>query len=152
MKWMIGLMITAVMAGFPVGAQESEEASDLSRIQGFRVPTYDDEGRMTSMIFGEYAVILPDGMVDITDLRMEFYEKELDASGERVVQMEVESPKCFYHRGRGVAVSDSAVKITRDQLVVMGEGFMWNNRDQTLVIISKTRVELTEVNRAMAQE
>ncbi|HMP73681.1 MAG TPA: LPS export ABC transporter periplasmic protein LptC [Kiritimatiellia bacterium] len=149
MRRLAAWILAGMVAAIPVRGQDATEAS---RIQGFRVPTFDEEGRMTAMIFGDFAMVLPDGMVEITQLRMEFYDKELDENGERVVQMTVESPTCFYHRGREVAVSDSAVKITREGLVVMGEGFMWNNRDQTLKIISKARVEVSDRHRNVARE
>lgn len=114
-----------------------------STMKGFRVPTYDDQNVMTSQIYGDSARVLPDGNVEITGLRMEFfsYEGEGDEQ-EKITDMTVTSPLCYYNRTRGVVISDSDVRISRDQMVVTGKGFRYSNKSQELKILSNSKVVL----------
>jgi len=112
---------------------------DGGEIKGFRVPNYDDNAVMTSQIFGDTARVLPDGNVEITDLRMEFYSYKGE---ERIIDMTVTAPLCIFNRERSIAISDSDVRISRDEMVVTGKGFMFNNEKQELRILSQSKVVL----------
>jgi len=135
--------IVAALAGGP--AARGEEGL----IKGFRVPNYDDEGVMTSQIFGEFAKINPDGNIEITELRLEFYSHEGE---ERKTDMTVTSPHCFFNRNRGMAVSDSEVRISRDEFVVTGKGFTFNNEKQELRILSDSKVVVMGAQKRMKAE
>lgn len=107
-------------------------------IKGFRVPNYDDEGLMTSQLFGEIAKVLPNGNVDIRALRLVFYKYEGE---ERLEEMVVTSPRCVYNRAKGTAVSDAEVEIRRgSDFVVTGKGFTFSNEKRRLVILSDAKV------------
>lgn len=116
-----------------------------SQMKGFRVPTYDDNNVMTSQIFGETARVLPDGNVEITGLKLEFYSY---LGEERITDMTVTSPLCFFNRARGVVVSESDVRISRNEMVVTGKGFRFNNDKQELKILNDSRVVLKNAGRS----
>lgn len=145
MKWML---LVLGFAGVTVFAQGTGEST---QIKGFRVPLYDDGGNLTSQIFGEYANMMPDGMVEITDLLMEFYDDKDVGEEKREARMRVTSPKCFFHRERQMAASESSVRIAGDNMVVTGTGFLWNNEDQKLVIMTNSKVILKNITRTMNQ-
>jgi hypothetical protein len=149
--WIRGLLVAGLLgaAWSPGQASSADLANaiplgDDSQIKGFRVPNYDDQSVMTSQIFGDFARVLPDGNVEITELRMEFYSY---ADGERITDMTVTSPMCLFHRARGLVISDSDVRISRDDLTVTGKGFMWSNQRQELRILNESRVELKKARK-----
>lgn len=118
------------------------------QVTGFRVPSYDAQNNLTSQMFGDAATILTDGRVDITELRMEFYS---GAASNRQTEMRVTSPRCVYNRNSGSATSDAPVRIARDNMVVTGIGFEWNNKDQRLVILRDAKVVLKEAQRSIEE-
>ncbi len=149
-RWLVKTAaVLAIWSGMAVAQENASEktadamnALDLgqdAQIKGFRVPNYDDQAVMTSQIFGEFARVLPDGNVEISNLRIEFYEYKGE---ERVVNMTVTSPLCYFNRENGVAISDSDVRISRDDLVVTGKGFVFHNGNQQLKILSESKVVL----------
>jgi hypothetical protein len=121
--------------------------NDELQIKGFRVPEYDEEGNMTSQIFGDFAKGMPDGFIEVQGLTMEFYRGSMS---NRTTDMRVTAPRCLLHRGKKAAVSDSDVRIVRgESMVVTGRGFMWNNNEQLLMIMSNSKVVLRNVNVSM---
>ena len=107
----------------------------------FRVPEFDEDGKLKSQIQGDFAEVLPNGVIKITQLTMEFYGKE----GQ--VDMKVTAPKCIYDRDRGGAASDRDVKIERDNMAVTGVGFIWDGKKERLQIYKDTRVVLKDVRK-----
>lgn len=133
-SWVI-LLALGVAAVHEVHAQ----GTNVQTVSGFRVPSYDEDGNMTSQMFGDYARILPDGYVEISQLRMEFYKGD---GTNRTTDMNVSSPRCLYHRVRGAAVSDQAVRIARTNMVVTGVGFLYLEKAQSLQIMTNAKVVL----------
>jgi hypothetical protein len=43
------------------------------------------------------------------------------------------------------------VRIARDNMVVTGQGFEWNNKDQRLVILGDAKVVLKEAQRSIEE-
>ena len=136
------IMILTVCA-WSINSQ-AENTGDVQTVSGFRVPTYDENGEISSQMFGEYAKILPDGYVEISQLKMEFYSIE---GTNRTTDMRVTSPRCIYNRTRGTAVSDADVRIAREDMVVTGVGFLWNNEQELLKINKDAKVVLKNARR-----
>lgn len=146
------LMLSAgmVRAANPAsdGGMGALNLGDDAQIKNFRVPNFDEQSVMNSQIFGEYARVLPDGNVEITNLRLEFYSY---VGEERVIDMTVTSPMCYYNRANGVAISESDVRISRDDLIVTGRGFIFHNGRQELRILNDSRVVLRGASKKTAQ-
>ena len=107
-----------------------------------RVPEYDEQGRLKSQMFGELAKSLPDGNVEITGLKIEFYEGTQ-------VNVRVTAPLCVFDRVRNVAQSDGPVRIARDNMVITGTGFQFDKKDERFKIRSKAKVVLKGGRREM---
>jgi hypothetical protein len=133
---MIGGLLLALGLG-PAGRAQDE---DSRTVTGFRVPEYDAESRLKSELFGDFAKVLPDGVIEITRLKIDFY------SGDKVT-MTVTAPGCTYHQKQGKAESDGDVRIVRDNMDVTGVGFSWSGRDERFKIFSQVKVVLKEVRR-----
>ena len=118
--------------------------TDFQSVAGVRIPEYDDQGRLKSQMFGDLAKTLSDGNVEITGLKIEFYE------GTQVT-MRVTAPLCLFDRVRTTAQSEGPVRIARDKMVVTGTGFQFNNRDERFKILSKAKVVLKGGQRDMSK-
>ena len=106
-----------------------------SRIEKFRLPDYDDAGRLKSQILGDVADVAADGMVKITNLRVEIYkEGKLDAV--------LWAADCLFNQKDRSLVSDSNVRLERFGVVIRGKGLRWDNGRQRAEILDQARVEL----------
>ncbi len=123
-------LLAALLAG---GQNEAGKT-----LQGFQVPEYDEQGNLKSQLFGDYAEILPDGSVQITNLRIEAYEKGQKA-------MEVTAPACLYNERTKQATSDTDIKIERDNMIVTGTGFAWDSAQNRIEIQNNVKVVLKNV-------
>lgn len=112
-------------------------ADDLlgQAIKGFRYPDYDNQGQLKMEISGDKARFLPQDLIQITNLRMTFYEE-----GKTI--MHVSTPLCFFDRIKRTAVSTSEVCVTRAEIIITGRGFDWNEKDGLIRINDNARVVL----------
>lgn len=106
-------------------------------ISGFRVPEYDEQGVMTSQLFGDRAEVEGGGEVKITTLRVEFYKE-----GKTVVT--VTSPYCFYNQKTREAHSDAPVAADMDRLTMRGRGFLLKSSDNTVQVFDDSRVVIKD--------
>lgn len=127
-RWVILAWAAAVLAA---GAQEAGQT-----VAGFRVPEYDADNNLKSQLFGDFARVLPDGVIEITGLKIDFYAKQQE------VQMTVTSPKCRYDQKANVAESEAEIRISRENMVVTGVGFSWNGRNERFHIRDQAKVVL----------
>ena len=118
------------------------EDSGVQTVAGFRVPEYDENNRLKSQLFGDFAKVLPNGVIEITQLKIDFYS-------EGKVNMTVTVPRCSYKQKEGMAESDADVRITREDMVVTGQGFAWNGRDEQFRIFKEAKVVLKGARKQM---
>lgn len=104
-------------------------------IKGFRYPIYDNQGQSKMEIAGDKAQVLPQGLIQISNLKMTFYEE-----GKMV--MHVITPLCFYDRVKQTAMSTAQVCVTRAEIRITGHGFDWNEKEGRIRINNNTRVVL----------
>src|SRR5512136_2849665 len=112
LAWFLAAALIGTVA---VRAQETNEEEEVlaQTVTGFRVPEYDSENKLKSQLFGDFAKILPDGVIEITQLKIDFYS-------DGKINMTVTAPRCTYKQKEGMAESDSDVRITREDMVVTG--------------------------------
>ncbi len=109
-------------------------------LRGFQVPEYDEDMNMTSQLFGDVATLRADGRVEIQNLKLEYYNDEGD------ITLRVKSPRCLYNRSSKQAESEADVRITREDLVVTGEGYSFDAENQTFHIQRDAKVVLRNVD------
>lgn len=124
----------AVLCAAPAGAQVLATGS-VQTVAGFRVPDYDEQNNLKSVLFGDFARILPDGIIEIANLKIDFYR-------EGATNMTVTSPKCIYNQKDNTARSDAGVEIRRESLRITGTGFWWSAKQERFEIFQKARVEI----------
>lgn len=140
-----GLVRLTLLAMFTVCAlsSDAQRAEETQTIKGFRVPEYDEEGRLKSQLFGQTARIRPNGAVDVTEASVELYGP--DGS----VDARISTPQCRYERQANRVYSDAEVRIARDNLLITGRGFDWAADRQTFNIHTNVKVVLKEAQRAL---
>lgn len=138
-RWAAGT-VAAVYLGLAiswgVGTTTQAQFSGGQTIQGFEVPEFDDQNRMTSRLVGELATILPDGMIDINGMLIEFFDEQ------RAVEMRVNAEHCLYDREGGNAESESSIRIAREGMVITGRGFKWATKSGQFTIDEEAKVVL----------
>jgi hypothetical protein len=133
--------VLALLLAFAAPGWAAEESEQT--VTGFRVPEYDENNQLKSQLFGDFAKVLPDGVIEITQLKIDFYS-------DGKVDMTVSSPKCTYKQKEGMAESEAEVRIARDNMVVTGRGFAWNGRDEKFQIFNEAKVVLKESRQQMS--
>lgn len=132
-KW-AAVLAPVVLAGAVLAEQE------FSEMKGFRIPEYDESGAKTSELTGDLARMKGGGDVEITNLKIEFYDGD-------EIKAEVTSPKCIYNQDKEVATSESTVRLSRENMVVTGKGFAYSRGSQLFKIYSEAKVVIKDVQR-----
>ena len=107
-------------------------------LEGFRVPEYNKDGTMKSQLFGERAVLKENGLVEITDLKIEFYQPGKS-------DVTITAPRCNYERQSRNAESDGPVRIDMQEMTVTGRGFLCEGREYQFQILNDVRMVLKDV-------
>ncbi len=131
--WLV--LVAALAMGW---AAQAAEDSRVQTVTGFRVPEYDDKGNLKSELNGDFAKILPNGVVEITNLKMLMFK-------EGVVEASMTAPSCTYDREGQRAGSEGDVRISRENMVVTGKGFYWNAKNERIQIFKDVKVVLKDV-------
>ncbi len=108
-------------------------------LKGFRYPDYDEKGQLKFEITGDEAQVQPDGLVQIKNLKMTFYEQGK-------IMMQVSTPHCLFDRVKRSAESSADVCVARKEIELTGRGFAWNAQDGRMKILSNARVVLRNLN------
>lgn len=114
-------------------------AASAQVLKGFRYPDYDEKGQLKFEITGDEAQVQPSGLIQITNLKMTFYEQGK-------VMMQVSTPQCLFDRVKRSAESSSDVCVARKEIELTGRGFAWNAQDGRMKILSNTRVVLRNLS------
>lgn len=104
-------------------------------VKGFRLPEYDENGKLKQQLYGETATFLQDGLIQLTGLKIEVFRE-----GE--VMARVFSPLCAYDPNRKRAASKDHIRIVTEKAVLTGDGFAWNGENEQFQIFKNARVTL----------
>lgn len=132
-RWWIAAVAVAGLAN--PGGEAAGQADQ--RLYKFRLPEYRDDGTLKSMMVGGAATVKPGALVEIEDLRIEFFEDD----GEEL-QMRVEAPHCLYNRAGEIAKSPGDVRIEAKNIEVTGTDFAWDRKRELFKIFKDAKVVL----------
>ena len=135
MSWRRTLRQMAVPAVWSLAAAAFGQSQEGSAVKGFRLPEYDEAGRLKQQLYGETATFLPDGIIQLTGLKIELFRE-----GE--VTARIYSPACAYDQARKRAASKEHIRIVVEKGVVTGDGFAWNGTNQQFQIFQNAKVVL----------
>ena len=71
MNWPRTAFRLAALAAWGLAAAAGGQSPDGSAVKGFRLPEYDEEGRLKQQLYGETATFLPDGIIQLTGVKIE---------------------------------------------------------------------------------
>lgn len=136
-----GMLATGAVAGVAVVAAIAQLQPGQT-LGGFRVPEYEEDGSMRSQLFGDFARVLPNGLVEVEGVRVEMYR-----DGE--VETRVASPHSLYDRQTRAVASTSSVSIIRGDVVITGDHYRYDPRNETFLIRTNARVVLRNSGRGL---
>ena len=134
MSWRRRTLVLAALAGLVWGPVASAQLAGQT-VKGFRLPEYDEAGRLTQQLFGETATFLQDGIIKLTGLTIELYR-----AGE--LSARITSDECAYDATRKRAASKEHVRIVTEKAVLTGDGFAWNGENEQFQIFMNAKVVL----------
>jgi hypothetical protein len=120
-----------------------EEMEAGMEVFGIRAPYYDKNGNLQVQLYGGSAKVLEDGRVDVSQIRIDVYDKG-------VVIMTVYAPQCFTQmeeQGEENILSiesDGEVLIETDQMTIVGRGFRFSSIGNRFEILSEAKVLVKE--------
>ena len=135
MSWrnsIFGIVAVLVVLAWAVDAPAQLEGQS---VKGFRLPEYDENGKLKQQLYGEPATFLPDGLIQLTGLKIEVFRE-----GE--VMARIFSPLCAYDPNRKRAASKDHIRIVTEKAVLTGDGFAWNGENEQFQIFKNARVTL----------
>ncbi|MCX7818464.1 MAG: hypothetical protein N2652_04545 [Kiritimatiellae bacterium] len=106
----------------------------------FRVPDYDEEGRLRSQLSGERVTMLTPDILEVEQLQVEMFR-------DGVVETRISSPHCLYNRRAHVAMSTAAVRIVRGDVMITGADYRYEPRRQRFLIQTNARVVIRDVRK-----
>ncbi len=135
MSWrnsIFGIVAVLVVLAWAVDAPAQLEGQS---VKGFRLPEYDENGKLKQQLYGETATFLQDGLIQLTGLKIEVFRE-----GE--VMARIFSPLCAYDPNRKRAASKDHIRIVTEKAVLTGDGFAWNGENEQFQIFKNARVTL----------
>ena len=126
--------IAAAAVGWALAAGASAQIEGQA-VKGFRLPEYDASGKLTQHLYGESASFLPDGIIQLTGLKIEIF-----SDGE--VSARITSPLCAYDPERKRAASKQHIRVVTEKAVLTGDGFAWNGETEQFQIFQNAKVTL----------
>jgi 3-deoxy-D-manno-octulosonate 8-phosphate phosphatase (KDO 8-P phosphatase) len=134
----MSLAVTALLF-FGISAHSATNDATMGYIEKFEVPERDEDGNLKWKLGGDKALIRPDGMMDVFNVRAEFYSSNK-------VDMVFTTPAALLDRVNKHATTDAPVKIERDNMIVTGIGGEWTDTNTSFIVRSNVRVILTGSN------
>ena len=132
MSWRRALLATATFWICAAGAGAQLEGQS---VKGFRLPEYDETGKLKHQLYGQTATFLADGIIQLTGLRIEIFRR-----GE--VTARIVSPDCAYDPERKRAASKQHIRVVTEKAVLTGDGFAWNGETEQFQIFQNAKVTL----------
>ena len=132
MSWRRAGIATAILLGLAAGALAQLEGQS---VKGFRLPEYDENGKLTQQLYGQTATFLQDGIIQLTGLKIELFRK-----GE--VTARIYSSLCAYDPERKRAASKQHIRVVTEKAVLTGDGFAWNGETEQFQIFENAKIVL----------
>lgn len=130
-KLLFFIFFTAVVAVGVVSAQSiSPSPSTALQVDGIRVPEFNADGTLKSEFFGDSARPLENGLVELTNLRLNFY-KDGRLNGF------ILTPRCIYDKNAKLVFSNADVTMRQGEILISGTGFRWFQETQIVEILNR---------------
>jgi len=109
----------------------------VTPIEDLRLPLeHYEDGRIKTQLIAGLAKVPPQGDIEASDVRVEFYRENGDSEARMFVE------ECRYMRTAGMVTSESNVRMEREDIVITGTGLEWNAKEQIVKILDNAKVVL----------
>jgi hypothetical protein len=158
MKYVFYHLLAGLALCCGICAQEVGDDQSLSTLDeyvetgmemaGVRAPYYDADGNLKAELYGEQVKILEDGVADVTNIRIDVFEKG-------ALFMTIFAPQCttrvIDQGGEKVlsVASDGDVLVDMEQMTISGRGFRFTSESNRFDILSEARVLVTDTGRSL---
>jgi hypothetical protein len=112
---------------------------------GFRVPEYEKDGTLKTLLRGERARAIDDHQVEIDHFRIDLYK-----NGE--VETRVTGPHALYYTRAKKAESTNEIRIARGNMVISGTGYEWDGKSQRFEIRRNAKVIIRDLHAQMGRK
>jgi hypothetical protein len=121
-----------ILTGPPSGRAQEGEAMPMENLR-LPVQHYED-GRVKVQIKAEKAMVPLKGIIHATRAVVEMFDEQGN------VETVITADTCTFDRDKGIATSDSDVRLERADIVIAGKGFEWRADTQVVKILENARV------------
>jgi len=138
-----GIASAQDVSNAPVASRLDNYIETGMEVSGIRAPYYDEEGNLQAQLYGGYAKILEGGVADVTNIRIDVYDKG-------VVVMTLFAPQCLtrvVEKGAEKVLtveSEGDVLIEMEQISIIGRGFLFSSDSNRFEILSEPKVLVKE--------
>jgi len=130
-KHLVPIFCAAIVAIWTVSAQSiSPSLSTALQVDGIRVPEFNPDGTLKSEFFGDSARPLENGLMELTNLRLNFY-KDGHLNGF------ILTPRCIYDKNAKLVFSNADVTMRQGEILISGTGFRWFQDTQVVEILNR---------------
>jgi hypothetical protein len=134
-----GILLAAADTG-KTNKTASTDTNSTSLVSGyiekFEIPERDGHGNLRAIFKGDRATFLPDGQMDVLNLRAEFY-----TSNRLNLAISAANCRVDQHNKRGATAAP--IELERPDLTITGTGADWNDASKIINIHNNVRVILT---------
>jgi hypothetical protein len=144
----LGTVSAQDAANVPTVGKFDEFLAAGMEMVGVGAPYYDSDGAKRAQLYCGYAKVLPGGMADVSNLRIDVFQ-------DGVSIMTIFAPQCFTKiedaDGKNILVvySDGEVLIDMDQMTISGKGFNFSSEENKFEILHDAKVLVKESARGM---
>jgi len=141
-KYLLLLVVGLIVCGgrlqagtTPTTPRDNPPATNnaVGYIEKFEVPEHDEDGNLCWKLAGDRAQLFTNGWMRIINCRTEFYTTN-------AVNMVFTSPDCWLDQMDKKAMTDAAVRVEHDAIVITGIGADWNSAGRSFIVRSNVRM------------
>ena len=114
------------------------QTADRQVITGLRVPEYDDQGKLKSLLCGDHATIPLTGPIEVQQLKYEAFSSGTQAD------VRISAPQCYYDRQQRTISSPGPLHMqtAEGHFSIEGEGFLFQQTNKTLWVSNRVHTIL----------
>jgi len=141
-RWLRTVWLLLVLGGMSLSLLwVSAQPQMGGRGKDIKIPGYDSQNRLNSLIFAKEGMPKGDQLIEITGLRAESYSYD---TGTKMTNLIVIATNCLYSQKLKVGSSDKAVEATSGdgRLKLSGIGFRFEQTNSLVIVSNKVRIEI----------
>jgi len=129
------LVCSLPLRGWADTEEESPSLQAGGEVSGFTFVIPGKDGQKQSMVLGDTANLLPNGMIEVINAKVQVFRK-----GESDIF--ITSPKGYFNKMTREVSSDEKVQIQSQEMLIRGQGLFWDPKTNKASIHKKANVKI----------